>query len=259
MPSPFPGMNPYLEHPHVWHDFHNAFAIHLREEVAKAVPSDYVVRVDENVYIHELPEEQRKLFARPDVAIAHGSKRQDPTHSALELLEAPSAIRHYLTVDELHENYLTIRDSKTREVITVIEILSPSNKIKDRDQYVEKRNEILKGPSHLVEIDLLRIGERMPDMNLPPCDYAIMVSHRDSRPDAGFWPISIRSPIPLLPIPLRGEEFVRVDLKPAIDRVYDTARYENDIYTDPITPPLPSTDAEWAADLLKRAGISAAA
>ena len=96
----------------------------------------------------------------------------------------------------------------------------------------------------------------MPEVDLPACDYAVMVSRRESRPEAGYWPIQLRDPIPLIPFPLRRDEIIRIDLKIIIEQVYEAAHYQNEIYSDPITPPLSNDDAAWVSQILTSAGIS---
>jgi hypothetical protein len=178
--------------------------------------------------------------------------------SATAVLDAPVILQHDLAIEELREPFLMITDTRSREVVTIIEILSPSNKGRDRDQYLAKRNRILRSPTHLVEIDLLRSGERMPELDpRKDIDYAIMVSQSDLRPSAGFWLIRLREPLPQFSIPLHGTDSVTVELKPLIEAIHDAAHYQEEIYSDPITPPLSAEDAPWAAGLLAAAKIDA--
>ena len=131
----------------------------------------------------------------------------------------------------------------------MIELLSPSNKYSgtDREQYLGKRGEILASRTHLVEIDLLRGGPRMPFGSLPECAYYVMVSRVEERPEADLWPIRLRDPLPILPIPLRDPDpDVRVDLQAVLHRVYDAARYGNYIYEGSPHPALSAADAAWA-------------
>ena len=64
MPSPFPGMNPYLEQDDAWHDFHEGFLQHLKERIAGQLDTHYIVKIDEHIYIHEPPDEDRTLLGR---------------------------------------------------------------------------------------------------------------------------------------------------------------------------------------------------
>ena len=252
MPSPFPGMNPYLEHPHVWHDFHESFIPALRGELAGQVSPRYRVRIDEHVFIRELSAEQRRLVGKPDLSLTPGS-RFEPTFGTATI-SAPVMVVHPIAIEEIRLSYLKVIDSESRDVVTVIEVLSPSNKElgADRDHYLDKRNRLLKTPTHYVEIDLLRAGPRMPDVKFPPCDYAYTVSRWEQRPNAGCWPILLRDPLPPLPIPLHaGDSDVMVDVKRVIDSVYDLAKYDMDIYEDPPKPPLSPEDAAWAEGILE--------
>ena len=255
MPSPFPGMNPYLEHPYIWHNFHGSFIYALRDALIERLRPHYFVQVDENVYLHELSAEERRLLGRPDVGISKPPESEMSGGTRTAILESPAIVHHQLAVDELCEPYLRILDVQSREVIAVIEMLSPSNKGSDREQYLSKRNRTLKSSTHFVEFDFLRAGRRMPDENVPTSDYAVMVSRHGSRPKANYWPIRLRDPIPSIPVPLRDDATVSIDPKIVLDRVYDRAGYDYEIYSNPIQPPLNSEDAAWAAELLKAARV----
>src|SRR5439155_12626475 len=119
------------------------------------------------------------------------------------VLEAPVHLA-LPAVDIQREAYIEIRDRRDRHVVTVLDLLSPTNKTKgpDRDQYLGKRGQILASSTHFVEIDLLRGGARPPQPGLPHCDYYALVSRSQDRPDCGFWPFGIREPLPRVPIPL---------------------------------------------------------
>lgn len=250
MPSPFPGMNPYLEHPAVWPDFHNAFIYALRDQLAPQIAPHYVARGEAQLYIHELPNGDRRLIGRGDVGVSATSDA--PTGSAATAVQAPA--RGTLpAVDFERLQYLEIRDRLSREVITVIELLSPTNKNlgPDRNQYLAKRSQLLISRVNLVEIDLLRGGPRMPVTGLPDCDYCALVCRPTEWPGVGIWPIRLRDRLPVVNVPLRGpDEWAKLDLQAALDRVYDGAYYEVDIYQQPPAPPLEPADAEWARQFL---------
>jgi hypothetical protein len=152
-------------------------------------------------------------------------------------------------VDTEGQSFIEVRDREGEDVVAVIELLSPSNKRPgpDREQYLGKRAALLRTPAHLVEIDLLRAGPRMPMDGLPACDYCVMVSRAESRPHADLWPIGLRDTLPPVPVPLRGgDPDARLDLQTIVHRVYDAAGYVKMIYRRPPEPPLSSTDAAWA-------------
>jgi hypothetical protein len=249
MPSPFPGMNPYLEQDDAWHDFHDRFLPALADAIAGQVDSHYVVKIDEHVFIREAPADGRTVVGRADVLVATARQAAEPQAVAPATITAPERIA--LPVPDVERlSYLEIRDRRDRKLVTVIELLSPSNKYSgaDREQYLHKRGQILASRTHLVEIDLLRGGPRMPFGGpLPECAYYVLVSRVEVRPRADLWPIRLRDPLPVIPIPLRdADPDVRVDLQAILHRVYDAARYGNYIYQDEPSPALPAPDAAWA-------------
>src|SRR3954466_4840651 len=91
MPSPFPGMNPYLEQDDAWHDLHERFLPAAAEALGVQVQPRYIVKIDEHVYVHELPPEPRRLLGRADLSVGQAPEA-GPTPAAVELLEAPARI-----------------------------------------------------------------------------------------------------------------------------------------------------------------------
>ncbi len=221
MPSPFPGMNPYLEQEHVWQDFHDTMIPMIRERLSPQVSPNYLVKIEEHIYIHEPAAEQRIRAA--DVEIEH-------------------------------ETFLEIRDRDDNELITVIELLSPTNKKAgpDRDQFLSKRLHILRSSAHYVEIDLLRGWQRMPCEQASSCDYCVLVSRVEGRPQAGFWPVRLRDKLPKIPIPLRPPHAdAYLDLQEVLHGVYDRAYYKDYIYKGKPTPALSASDGVWADSVLQ--------
>jgi hypothetical protein len=126
-------------------------------------------------------------------------------------------------------------------------LLSPSNKTSDREQYLAKRRQFLASQVHLVELDLVRGGPRLPLQNLPKCDYYAIVSRAEERPRVGLWPLRLRDRLPVIPIPLRSHEpEARLDLQEVLHLVYDAAAYEDYIYKGEPEPRLRPADAKWA-------------
>ncbi len=206
MPSPFPGMNLYLEQNDTWEDFHHNFMTRAPEQLSGQLGSNYLAKIEVRRLLHELSAEER--------------------HSSIE-----------------------IRDRRNRRVVAVIELLSPSNKIpgSDRDDYLAKRRQVLAGMTHLVEIDLRRGGTRPTPPQLPACEYYVLVSRYEQRPNLDFWPISLRQRLPVVPIPLIAPGLdVTLDLQAVLDHTYDTARYGNYICAETPEPPLGAEDAAWA-------------
>jgi hypothetical protein len=178
--------------------------------------------------------------------------------SALRRLLAPQVGPKYVVQleehmrpehDVEHVRFLDVRDRQGRELVTVIELLSPSNKRAgdDREAYLAKRRELLRSPAHLVEIDLLRGWTSMPQEGRPECDYSVMVSRAEKRRAADFWPIPLRDRLPVIPIPLRHPDAAaRVDLQEVLHRAYDGPGYEHFIYNGEPEPNLSASDVAWA-------------
>lgn len=252
MPSPFPGMNPWLEQDDVWQDFHQALIPVLREMLAELVRPKYLVKIDEHLYLHELPEGERALLGRGDVSVA-GPRRAEGDAGQSASIAAPAYGRLPVVADVERQSYLEIRDRKSRDLVTVIEVLSPTNKRAgaDRELFLAKRRQLMQSPAHYVELDLLRGGPRMPVDELPKCDYYALVSSSQDRPRVGIWPILLRNPLPTVPIPLRDPDPpVHVDLQEALHRVYDAAGYEDYIYGSRPQPPLGEADDEWGRGIV---------
>lgn len=257
MPSPFPGMNPYLEQDDTWHDFHQRLIPLVAEEIGRQVRPAYIVKVEQNIYVHELPEGQRKLLGRPDIYLAEGvgKKGSEAADSSVALMAPARAQLLPLTVTE-RDAFIEVRDRVERRLITAIELLSPSNKASgsDRDQYLAKRNRYLETGVHLVEIDLLRGGPRLPLHPQPKSDYCVMVSRAEDWPDVGVWPIGLRERLPIIPIPLRAPDAAaKLDLQAALHHVYDAAGYGDYVYARHPQPPLSEDDKKWAAEIIDAA------
>lgn len=258
MPSPFPGMNPYIEQPAAWQDFHTRFIPLAAELLGAQVLPRYFVKIEEHLFIHEPSAKERFPLGRPDLSVHPGSNG----HSAEQATGGSVAVAPYsvgmpVVVEEERLPYLEIIDRANRKLVTVLELLSPSNKqVKsDRDQYRAKVQRILASSTNFVEIDLLRGGPRMPWERLPECDYYAIVSRPAERnsehPHAGLWPVRLRDTLPTIPIPLRpGEPEATLDLQAILHRIYDTAGYQLFIYDSDPEPPLSAEDAVWAAQLL---------
>jgi hypothetical protein len=258
MPSPFPGMNPYIEQPAAWQDFHSRFIPIAAEKLTAQVFPRYYVKIGEHLSIRELSAEERFSPVRPDFTVQFPPVTPVPPASpGPKLMRAPASVGMPAVVEKERIPYLEIIDRASRKVVTVVELLSPSHKqVKsDRDQYLAKVQRILASDVNLVEIDLLRGGPRMPWADLPACDYYVIISRPEDRkqelPRAGLWPLRLREPIPTIPIPLRpGEEMPSLDIQAIIHHIHDAAAYRLFIYESDPVPPLSAADAAWAAQLL---------
>jgi hypothetical protein len=149
-----------------------------------------------------------------------------------------------------------IRDVAGRALVTAIEVLSPTNKRgSGREEYLAKRSRLLLSQAHLVEIDLLRAGTRVPMRDpLPPARYYVFVSRADTRPLSDVWPITLVEPLPVIPIPLLAEDgHVPLDVQATFTAVYDQLRLDLAVdYSSPPDGPLSAEEAAWARELLGR-------
>ena len=247
MPSPFPGMNPYLEQDDVWHDFHQRFLPAAADVIGSQVQPDFIVKLEEHIYVRELPHESRRFLGRADLSVVPGGVPNE-SGTGIGVVEAPALVR-FPAVDVERESFIEIRDRQSRELVCIVELLSPSNKRSgpDREQYLAKRRQVLASAAHLVEIDLLRGGNAMPFEDRPRCDYSVIVGRAENRPFASFWPVGLKDLLPEIPIPLRlPHTDARLDLQALLHRVYDAAGYQYYIYQGTPTPKLDPEETAWA-------------
>lgn len=274
MPSPFPGMDPYLEDPRVWPDFHDRLATEISNILNASLPAPYYspLGVWSEVGIAE---GEALGWIVPDVAVA---RRPGGTvgHGGVAVLEqARGDVAQAYEVDVLTEairhRVVEIRDSsRGHSLVTLIEILSPSNKRpgRDREAYERKRQEVLDSDASLIELDLLRGGARvLPEPRLddfvgridPPPDYLVLVNRAWRRRAASMgvsvFPVGLREWLPCIPVPLReGMPEVPLDLQFVVNRTYDHGPYRRSLdYDQPPSPPLAGADAEWAAARVREA------
>ena len=254
MPSPFPGMDPYLEAPAIWQDFHHSFIDEMRAKLVPKVRPKYAVHIERYVCIAEPTGEEIKV--RPDLTIAKTQQRG----TAIEPEPSPISTAVLVPLPEPQEVYhyfLEIRELATQKVITIVEMLSPFNKRpgEGREDYLRKRRMILESDVHLVELDLLREGERLPmGKPLPQGQYYAIVSRSYKRPIAEVYAWTIKQPLPTIPIPLkRGEPDVMLDLQSVLNSVYDRAGYDYRLpYDREPDPPLSPEDWEWAKQIIAK-------
>jgi hypothetical protein len=248
-------MDPYLEDPAIWSDFHGTFLMTIRAALNKELPIHYVARWDRYVWVDEPDSGAPRVIGRPDVFIADATGPREGTEQ-LAVLAAPATVT-LPVVEPKGKPYLKIIDTRGHRLVTVIELLSPANKSagKDREAYLAKREDYFRAKINLVEMDLLRSGQRPPVAGpLPSAHYYIVVSRAIDYPRAGVWPLSVRDPLPPIPIPLAPEDpQVQIPLRPCLDRAYDEGRFGEEInYNHPPVPPLSEPDATWAHELLAR-------
>jgi hypothetical protein len=255
MPSPFPGMNPYLEQNDSWEDFHQNFITRAQETLSRQVGPNYLVKIEVRLLLHELSAEQRRFIGRADLGVtAPPASVSSIVPSAS--VAAPVELELPAVETERHSS-IEIRDRRNRRVVTVIELLSPSNKApgSDREDYLAKRRQVLAGMTHLIEIDLRRGGERPTPPEIPPCDYYVLLSRYEQRPKVLVWLLKLRQRLPIIPIPLAAPDpDVSLDLQSVLDRAYDAADYGKYIYNETPDPPLSGQDEAWARSILLQLG-----
>jgi hypothetical protein len=261
MRSPFPGVDPYLEHPGLWPDVHNSLIAEIRRFLAPRLRPKYFVGIEERTYL--LDADAIVLVGRPDVAVraardTRGSSNAEPRPSSATA-SAGSVTVELPMPDRLRETYLEVRSVDDGEVVTVVELLSPSNKAdgEGRSIYERKRRVVLGSLTHLVEVDLLRGGRPMPARGpASTAAYRILISREEARPQASLMPFSLRDPIPRFPLPLRpGEVEPELDLGSLLADLYEQAGYDLiiDYRQDPV-PALGDDDRTWADSLLRATG-----
>jgi hypothetical protein len=250
MNTPFPGMDPYLEHPALWTDVHNRLIAAIADAIVPQVAPDYYVGLERRAYL--LKPDDIVFVGRPDVAVVRD--RTPATMAVLPSLNGVLEVEVPMT-DEVGEDYLEIHEVRSGKLVTLIEVLSPTNKVskEGRDQYLQKRAQILLSRTNLIEIDLLRDGEPMPVHGRPMhSDYRILVSRGHQRPKAQLYGFGVRHPIPTFPLPLApGETEPPVDLNTILHELYSRARFDLRLdYSRKPVPPLAEDDWQWATDLL---------
>ncbi len=253
MPSPFPGMDPYLEGS-LWTSVHFALSAEIARQLAPKLRPRYLVLPAER-FVMELPESVAVTTADiyPDVGVAEAMPPSTGTIEAAPV-SAPLRVATVMPSPVPHVT-IEIRDTASRTLVTAIEVLSPTNKRGNgREEYLAKRQRILLSRAHLMEIDLLRNGERVPmQQPLPDAPYFVLLSRAESRPLTEVWPIALDEPLPVVPVPLLpGDADVLLDLQLAFTTTYDSLGFDLAVdYTRPPEVPLSSEAAAWAEERLR--------
>ncbi|MFH5804292.1 DUF4058 family protein [Alienimonas sp. DA493] len=273
MPSPFPGMDPFLEDPGQFPALHGLLIASIVSQLQRSLPPEYLASLDERVWIGpggRNVEPDTNVLRREPAGPASFAENGAGGGGTATLLAPGTAPLILTTTDDPHrEKFVEIRaraDGEER-VVAVLEVLSPSNKARGpgRDSYLAKQHDVLGTRQHLIELDLLRAGQ--PTTALPDDDrarvlrdvpYHACVARGDIPNRYELYPIPLREPLPRISIPLeRDTPPIALDLQAAFDRAYDDGPFaRRNPYGDlgHVTPPLSAEDAAWAADLLKTRG-----
>lgn len=277
MPSPFPGMDPYLECPDIFSDFHDRFAEYISAELNRTLPAPYYARLEMRPEVGIIGEEgQRRIV--PDVSVQRSPWPASlSTSESVAVLDGPrteasSSVEITVPSEPIRHHFVEVRDSQRAHVlVTLIEIVSPSNKRSgvDREAYEAKQQEVLHSDASLIEVDLLRAGRPVAGgayviesaKKLEPApDYAVVVSRawrRGARVGHELFAFTLRDLLPCITVPLReGEAEVPLDLQYVFHLAYDAGPYRRGAvdYTAPPDPPLRSEDLTWADELLRERG-----
>lgn len=269
MPSPFPGMDPWLETSWLFPDLHASLITYLREALNAALPAGYYAGSNERVWVEEsdrgvVPDVD--VVKRPGPA-GNGSPGAAAGAGGVAVLTAAEPVVIPVALEERRETFLEVREVQGGRLVTSVEILSPSNKTSGssgRELYLQKQREVLRSQVHFVEIDLLRGGTHTTAVSRDAIvaraglfDYHVCVRRFDRRDAALVYPIRLDSRLPVIAMPLlTNEPGIPVDLQPLLDRCYDSGRYgDRVVYTDPPPPPWSPQQQAWAEGVLRARGL----
>ncbi|MEZ4733724.1 MAG: DUF4058 family protein [Caldilineaceae bacterium] len=262
MPSPFPGMDPYLEG-YLWPDVHHSLATQIRDQLAPHLRPRYVARIEIQVVVDEAPQPEVGIMY-PDVEIVRSQRREPepPTPSfrgGVLIAEAPVATPASVTVQlpevEVRLATVEIYDTAQNQLVTSIEILSPVNKHEPGlSKYRAKWRQLRDAYVHLLEIDLLRRGQRpLQHDKVPESRYRVSLRRAGSS-SVHVWTLGLQDRLPVVPVPLRHPDAdVLLDLDLALRTIYDRAAYDLSIDYTTAPPPPAFTEAEtqWLHSLLR--------
>lgn len=258
MPGPFPGVDPYIEAQGLWEDFHGSLLTYCRDALNEVLPGHYVASLGVHLDLVDRAElEPRETIS--DVLVARRGRRSasGPERAGATATIEPVRITLPRSKVEVRNVWIEIRRIPGRTPVTVIEILSPTNKTGEGfSKYQRKRRATIRQRVHLVEIDLLLGGQRLPmEEPLPPGDYYALVSRAEERPDAIAYAWTIRDPLPRIPIPLESPDpDVTLDLASHFATAYDRGRYATSLdYSVPPATLKKPADRAWAERTAKAA------
>ena len=258
MKSPFPGMDPYLQE--IWGEVHHSLMGLLKNQVQRQLPSGLWARVEETVTIDfgwlGDPE-----YARPDISVTTHKPWDTSGESApfADIAVAEPAVVMDVDVDVTERHIEIVDTRKGHQVVTVIEVLSPSNKISraGRDKYQSKQARYLESGANLVEIDLIRGGDWV--IAAPQHEIAaakmktwVVSVFRAANHKVAVYPIGFQEPLPCFRVALREtDQDVVLNLQKALEQSYEDGRYEVALdYSQPPTPPLQGDEIKWVAEIL---------
>ncbi|MGB3693621.1 MAG: DUF4058 family protein [Spirulinaceae cyanobacterium] len=212
MASPFPGMDPYLEHPNFWPEVHSRLIVAIADALVPQVRPKYKVAIEKRIYqITSNNDDNSLLVGIPDAAVTHQSNLSKINDSDVAVTSVKTKpVKVFVPMlEEIKQAYLEVKDLATGKVITAIEVLSPVNKRsgEGREAYLKKRQQILGSLTNFVEIDLLRGWQAMPILNNDiNVDYRVLVSRTQQRPRADLYAFNLPEELPTFSLPLCSED-----------------------------------------------------
>jgi Protein of unknown function (DUF4058) len=260
MPSPFPGMNPYLEARQLWAEFHSRLIVAIADALNPQILPKYRAAVERRIY--EMIDGDSVFVGIPDVSVTQPMNLSIPSEISnpiATLTPQPTTVTLPMP-EEVRESYLEIREVATGLVITVIELLSPKNKKAGTGHtaYETKRQQVLGSLAHFLEIDLLSSGTPMPTVGrVIPSRYRILISPAQKRPRADLYALALQAPIPPFTIPLRASDHEPIlDLQQIIHDLYDRAGFALVIdYNQLPEAPLEEQERIWLMEQLQSQGL----
>ena len=265
MSTRFPGMDPYLEQQGAWREVRAELIVGIQQFLTPLLEPRYRVTIEEDIYVTELPADEE--WADEDLGTSAEEDVPQVTYPADSGI--PQPIRVILPMGKTSkQRYLAVREAKTGQKVTVIEILSHLNKSNPmaRERFRRKRHEVLNRFSNWVEIGLLREGQPLViEVAEPPStvlwhNYHIIFCREEQYPQAYMYLFGIRHPIPDIPIPLRPDEPEPIlPLNQILHEIYERGRYnllidyqEAPLLDEPCAEE--GSDAEWEVAFLSQRG-----
>jgi hypothetical protein len=248
-------MDPYLEDPALWPDVHHRLISVSSEVLLAQLRPKYFVQIEERLYVADDRDPARDLII-PDLRIR--DVESPPEHRPRQSSGGGAVVAEpgiELAVEfEIRESRIEILDLQLKRVVTVIEFLSPANKVTGsagKKSYDAKREEVIASDANLVEIDLLRGGGRLVGL---PHDYLAQVWRwAGERHRRWIWPMKLRERLKPIPIPVRRDDPDAVlDLQAVLELAYDRAGYDLRVdYSRPPRAGLFGDDQTWSDGLLR--------
>jgi hypothetical protein len=234
---------------------HHRLAGQISRQLTPHLAPRYVARL-ETRFVASIPDQQTINILYPDVDVTSTQVKEqvEATYesrddTSVTVPPPPLVLPIVPFIERQKLVTVEIRDVAQNRLVTSIEILSPVNKQgRGLEEYRTKRETVLSAAAHLLEIDLLRQGTRPPLLiGLPQSDYFVFLTRAGQADQTETWPISLRQPLPVVPVPLLpGDDDVPLDLAHALRTIYDEARYDLSIdYDQPPVPPLRPEEANW--------------